>query len=187
MEGLSKHHYEESDDFLQAASLPRFRQGRVVNNRPPAQPAWRRRPVGRLFTTLRASVLHRALQTFRATRSMFTTLYAGIRRSQTHTYARSLTFSRHMLDIPAQSNPAVAAINIKYSAILSAAIPEVLLSLEDSKRTNNKQILCILSRFHTQKLEWSCSFKFRHPIDFRKRCAAPPRPAIPRKFNIPRP
>lgn len=61
-----------------------------MNNRPPAQPAWRRWPVGRLFTTLRASVLHRALQTFRATRSMFTTLYAGIRRSQTHTYARSL-------------------------------------------------------------------------------------------------
>ena len=78
---------------MQAASLPRFRQGRVANNRPPAQPAWRRWPVGRLFTTLRASVLHRALQTFRATRSMFTTLYAGLRRPEvTHTYARSLSF-----------------------------------------------------------------------------------------------
>ena len=38
--------------------------------------------------------LHRALQTFRATRSMFTTLYAGIRRSQTHTYARSLNLKQ---------------------------------------------------------------------------------------------
>ena len=42
--------------------------------------------VGRFRPLLR----RKALKTFRATRSMFTTLHAGIRRSQTHTYARSL-------------------------------------------------------------------------------------------------
>ena len=43
-----------------------------------------------MFTTLRASVHGRALQTFRATRSMFTTLFTKTRVKVTHTYARSL-------------------------------------------------------------------------------------------------
>ena len=57
----------------------------------PARPASLGRwPGGRLFTTLRASVLCSALQTFRALRSMFATLHAGIGVKQTHSYARSL-------------------------------------------------------------------------------------------------
>ena len=61
----------------------------------PARPASLGRwPGGRLFTTLRASVLCSALQTFRALRSMFATLHAGIGVKQTHSYARSLLFKQ---------------------------------------------------------------------------------------------
>ena len=69
------------------AALPPRTSCKQSAARPASLGRW---PVGRLFTTLRASVLCRALQTFRATRSMFTTLLAGIRHSLTHTYARSL-------------------------------------------------------------------------------------------------
>ena len=45
-----------------------------------------------IFTTLNALVLCRALQTFRATRSTFTTLLAELRVEVTHGYARSLRY-----------------------------------------------------------------------------------------------
>ena len=66
----------------------------------PARPASLGRwPGGRLFTTLRASVLCSALQTFRALRSMFATLHAGIGIKQTHIYARRAYYSHHLICI----------------------------------------------------------------------------------------
>ena len=83
-------HYGVPDDVFQASGR-HLALSMTSCKQSPARPASLGRwPGGRLFTTLRASVLCSALQTFRALRSMFATLHAGIGVKQTHSYARSL-------------------------------------------------------------------------------------------------
>lgn len=88
---LGKTHYRGTDDFLQLPIVSFLKDELRTCERPPLMALGGRGGV-HMFTTLSALVLCRALQTFRATRSMFTTLLAASRAEVTHGYARSLRY-----------------------------------------------------------------------------------------------
>ena len=88
---LDKTHYRGTDDFLQLPIVSLLKDELRTCERPPLMALGARGGV-HIFTTLNALVLCRALQTFRATRSTFTTLLAELRVEVTHGYARSLYF-----------------------------------------------------------------------------------------------
>ena len=124
-------HYGVPDDVFQASGR-HLALSMTSCKQSPARPASLGRwPGGRLFTTLRASVLCSALQTFRALRSMFATLHAGIGVKQTHSYARSLQKERRPLRAAALFQTCLVSVSVRaFHGLTSDSARRCLLCLQ---------------------------------------------------------